>query len=108
MSLALISSALGTRPSWYVGPCACAATDARIASATARRTWGGASRATDAVRRRTRRLQQRVLDASIRVDLPRLAAVEVIGVVEVLGAHAHVLRGLENGRLHLAALVRAA
>src|ERR1700741_114818 len=70
-------------------------------------TQGWSRRAT-ATRRRRTRLQQRVLHASIRVDLPGLDAVEVIGVEEVLGAHAHVLRRLEDGRLHLAALVGAA
>src|SRR5215813_4218542 len=120
MSLALISSDVGVLPSWYVGPCACAATDARITSAAARSTqggsrratdamrrrmWGWFRRATDAMRRRTRRLEQRVLNESIARHSPRLNAVEVIGVVEIFRGHAQVLRRLENRRLHLAPLV---
>ena len=89
MSLALISSSLGVLPSWYVGPCASAVTHAERAIAAARRL-------------------QRILNAPIPVYLPRLNAIEVVGLIEVVRGHAQVLGRLDYGRLNLAPFIRAA
>ena len=52
--------------------------------------------------------EQRILNGSVPIDLPRLNAVEVIGLVEVLGIDTEVLRRLGKRRLYLAAFVDAA
>jgi hypothetical protein len=88
-TVALICSSLAAVPSRYVGPCANAAVEAHspIAAASS--------------------LEERILNAAVTVHLPRLNAIEVIRLQEVLGRHAQILRRFGNGRLDLAAFIRA-
>src|SRR5512134_3779171 len=53
-------------------------------------------------------LEQRILNASIPIDLPRLNAVEVIGLIEIIRRHAENLGRFGDRWLHFALFIGAA